>query len=68
MIHDLEICAVCGAGDRCGDCFGSGSEPDRPGDSCMSCGGSGDEPPMLPTCSEDGCGVRLGGTVPGTGP
>lgn len=63
MIHDPEICAVCGAGGACGDCFGSGADPDGPaGSSCVSCGGSGDEPPLLSSCSEERCGVPMPGT------
>lgn len=61
MIHDPDICAVCGAGDRCGDCFGSGAEPDGPAGSCATCGGTGEEPRLLPSCSEEACGVSLPG-------
>ncbi|QIN85465.1 hypothetical protein GBA63_22450 (plasmid) [Rubrobacter tropicus] len=64
MTHDPEICAVCCANDTCADCFGTGHEPDRLDETCMSCGGSAKEPPMLPSCSEERCGVPLPGPRP----
>lgn len=54
---DARICAVCGAGDSCGDCLGTGADRDNPKHSCTGCGGSGEEKPLLPSCSEERCGV-----------
>lgn len=61
MIDAPDVCATCGAGDLCADCFGSGAAPGGPAGSCVSCGGSGTEPSMLPACSQDRCGVPMPG-------
>lgn len=54
---DEAVCAVCGAGEPCSECLGAKKDPRFPGQSCQGCGGTGVEPPMLPTCSEERCGV-----------
>lgn len=64
MTREPDVCAVCGANDGCSDCL-SGADPDRPEETCMNCGGSGVEPPLLPSCSEERCGVPLPGPGPG---
>ncbi len=51
----------CGAGDSCAECFGSGAEPDGPAGSCVGCCGTCEEPRLLPSCSEECCGVPLPG-------
>ena len=55
MRHITDVCSICGAGDRCANCFGSGADHDAPMQTCMGCGGSGGEPPMLPSCPLEGC-------------
>lgn len=57
MLREIEVCGVCDAGYSCRDCLGTGADRMDPNHSCMGCGGSGEEKPMLPSCSEERCGV-----------
>lgn len=59
MTREPVTCAACGAGDICGDCLGSGADPENLKASCLTCGGTGAEPPLLSSCSEERCADTL---------